>query len=131
MAGWGHGAKRVRKQEAAVAALLSEPSIEQAATVVGISSRTLKRWLADPAFRALYKQARQQVMDRATAGLLALCNRATEALGRNLNCGHPAVEVRAAVAILEQAIRTIELTDLAERVASLEEQTAEQTHPVE
>jgi hypothetical protein len=45
---------------------------------------------------------------------------AVDALARNLTCGTPAVEVGAARTVLDQAIKAIELIDLAERVEALE-----------
>jgi hypothetical protein len=40
----GHGEKFGRKMEAAVAALLTQRNIEEAAKAAGISARTLMRW---------------------------------------------------------------------------------------
>jgi hypothetical protein len=109
-----------RKQEAAIAALLSEATVEAAAAKAGISISTLKRWLAEPSFRRLYQQARAGLLERVVATLLRLSTSAIVALGRNLTCGKPSVEVRAAEAILTQATRGVELLDLAERVEQLE-----------
>ena len=50
---------------------------------------------------------------------------AVDALTRNLTCGIPAVEVGAAKSVLDQAIKAVELVDLAERIEALE-QAAEQ-----
>lgn len=41
----GHGSKFGRKKEEAIAALLSQRNIEEAARSVGIGSKTLLRWL--------------------------------------------------------------------------------------
>ena len=54
----GHGAKFSRKKEAAIAALLSQPSVEQAARVVGIGPQTLRRWMRDREFAGTYRRAR-------------------------------------------------------------------------
>ena len=48
---------QTRKQEQAIAALLTETTIEAAATVCGVSLRTLKRWLADDGFQREYRAA--------------------------------------------------------------------------
>ena len=45
----GHGAKFGRKQEEAIAALLSHRSIEDAAQAINVAPRTLLRWLQVPA----------------------------------------------------------------------------------
>ena len=114
------GGKRRRSEDAAIAALLSEPTIGGAAMVVGVSESTLLRWLQEPAFKAQYRAARRQVVEAAIGRLQSATTKAVDALERNLSCGTPAVEVGAAKAILDQAIKGIELVDLAERIEQLE-----------
>ena len=63
----GHGAKFGRKKEEAIAALLTQPSIEQAARVAGVGPKTLLRWLKLPEFQAAYREAR-----RAGSGFAAV-----------------------------------------------------------
>jgi hypothetical protein len=116
----GHGEKQSRKQEQAIAALLSEPSVEAAAAKAGVGVSTLKRWLVEPGFRHLYQHARTGLLERVVATLLRLSTSAVVALARNLTCGKPSVEVRAAEVILTQGNRGVELLDLAERVVELE-----------
>jgi hypothetical protein len=50
----GHGAKFGRKKEEAIAALLSQRSVEDAARVAKIGANTLLRWLQLPEFRDAY-----------------------------------------------------------------------------
>ncbi len=51
------GAKQNRKREVAIAALLSRPTIEEAAQLAGIGEKTLRRWLRDDAdFKAAYRE---------------------------------------------------------------------------
>jgi hypothetical protein len=61
----GHGEKKGRKAELAIAALLAEPTVEAAAARAGVSAGTLKNWLADPAFRRAYRRARREVVEGA------------------------------------------------------------------
>ena len=65
----GPGQKLARKQEAAIAALLSQRTVEDAARVAGIGTRTLFRWLELSEFREAYLQARRQAFGQATARL--------------------------------------------------------------
>jgi hypothetical protein len=65
----GHGAKFGRKKEEAIAALLSQRNMEEAARVVGISAKTLSRWLKLPEFREAYRQARGEAINQSTARL--------------------------------------------------------------
>lgn len=53
------------KREAAVSALLSEPTIGAAAAKVGICERTLLRWLQDAAFREAYHAAQKRLVEAA------------------------------------------------------------------
>ena len=113
-------------QEKAVLALLTNPTIRDAARAAGVGEATLYRWLQIPEFRDAYRAARRQVVSHATARLQNAATLAVAALERNLECGNPATEVRAAVAILEHSIRAIEIEDLAARVEALERLSADE-----
>jgi transposase-like protein len=117
----GHGGKRPRQAEAAIAALLTEPTVEAAAQRVGINESTLLRWLKEPEFGNEYRTARRLVVEGAVGRLQQTATQAVDALAWNLQCGIPAVEVGAAKAVLDQALKAVELMDLVERVAALEQ----------
>jgi hypothetical protein len=121
----GHGEKRSRREDAAVAALLACSTIDQAAEQAGIAGSTLRGWLRDPAFQERYRAARRQVVEHAVATLQQAASDAVAALRRNLECGLPASEISAAKAILDQAFRGAELLDLAERIERLEQPDAD------
>ncbi len=55
----GHGQKFGRKKEEAIAALLSQRNLEEAARVAGVGTKTLLRWLEIPEFQAAYREARR------------------------------------------------------------------------
>jgi hypothetical protein len=114
-----------RKWEAAVAALLECATLEQAAVQTRVSLRTLKGWLKEPAFLDLFRKARRQVVENAVTRLQQLTLQATLALHRNLSCGIAGVEVRAATVVFEHAARGLEVFDLADKLAQLEQQFAE------
>src|SRR5258707_5370534 len=63
----GHGSKFPRKKEQAIAALLSQRTIEGAARVAGIGVKTLKRWLKNPEFQEEYRKARREVVHQTIA----------------------------------------------------------------
>src|SRR5262245_20799751 len=119
------GTKLNHRQEAAVAALLSEKTLAEAALNVGVSERTLGNWLKDPAFQALYAQARLGVLERTTARLLAAQGKAVEALERNVACGQPAPENRAAELLLTHGRAGVEQLDLARQLAELRREIEE------
>jgi hypothetical protein len=116
----GHGQKLTRKQEAVIGALLTEPSHAAAAAKAGVGEATLHRWLRLPEFQAHYRQARRRVVEAAVGRLQQGAYRAVEALERNLACGQPAGEIRAALGILDHAVKAVEFLDLVERVEELE-----------
>ena len=65
----GHGAKFGRKQEEAIAALLSHRSIDDAAQAIHVAPRTLLRWLQLPEFGAAYRKARRAAVSQSAARL--------------------------------------------------------------
>ena len=119
-----------RRQEQAIAALLAQPTIAEAAKSIGVGESTLRRWLGEPAFREAYRTARRQAVEVAIGTLQQAGAEAVTTLRRNMSeTTPPAVQVRAAVAILEHAARGVELLDLAERVAALEESARQEHEP--
>ena len=117
-----------RPQEAAILALLSEPSIAAAADKAGVSERTLHRWLKEePRFMAEYRRARREAFAQA----IGLTQRsATAAVGTLLRVMHDtkatwSSRVSAATQVLRFAREAIELDDLAARVETLEGRAAE------
>src|SRR5262249_48474001 len=121
----GHGEKLTRRQEAAIAALIDAPTVAAAAAQARIGERTLRRWLALPNFKALYRQTRRELVEGAIGRIQAATVAAVDALTRNLTCGRPGDEIRAAAALLARAVRGIELLDLDGRLSDLERKTAE------
>jgi|SRR5580658_6045139 hypothetical protein len=63
----GHGTKFGRKKEQAIAALITQRTLEEAAKVAGISTSTLKRWMKLPEFKAAYHAARGEVLSQTDA----------------------------------------------------------------
>ncbi len=124
MDGRGHGEKLTRTMERAIARLLTCRTIGEAATAAKMSEKTLRNWLKLPDFQAAYRCARRQVVEQVITQLQRSTDVAVNALQRNLKCGHAGTEVRAALGILDQSIKAIELMDLEQRVAELEQAAA-------
>ena len=121
----GHGEKLERKQELAIVALLREPTVGETAKATGISEITLWRWMQQPEFTERYRAARRQVLEQAIAQLQQASGEAVETLRRNLTCTVASVEVRAALAIIDQAVKGAEVLDLETRIAVLEATASE------
>src|SRR5580700_3035501 len=65
----GHGSKFSRKKEEAIAALLTQRNVEEAARIANIGTRTLLRWMKIPEFDAAYLEARRAAVSQANARL--------------------------------------------------------------
>jgi len=118
----GHGAKFSRKMEEAVAALLTQRNLEEAARSVGIGAATLLRWQKLPEFQTAYRQARRDAYSQSIARLQQGTSAAATTLLKTMIDGTtPAsVKVRAAEAIFNHASKAIEIEDIEARVAALE-----------
>lgn len=98
--------KLTGKQQAAIAALLTEPTYARAATAAGITEGTLYRWLHQPAFRAAFRQARRELVEAGVGRLQAATPHAIEALVAVARHGRrDGDRVRAANALLDHAFR--------------------------
>jgi transposase-like protein len=126
----GHGEKFGRKKEEAIAALLSQRNIEEAAKASGIGANTLLRWLKMPEFQAAYREARRAAFGQSIARLQqGTAAAATTLLKTMIDANTPAsVKVRAAEAIFNHAAKAIEIEDIEARVSELE-RAAEASKP--
>ena len=118
----GHGAKFDRKQEEAIAALLTQRNIEEAARVAGVAGTTLVRWLQIPEFQEAYREARRAAFSQSIARLQQASSAAVSVLVKIMvdPDAPTSCRVRAADVVLERASKAIELEDLDQRIAELE-----------
>ena len=117
----GHGEKLGRKQEEAIAALLSQRNIEEAARTAGVGTRTLIRWLKLPEFGKEYRKARREAVHQSVARLQqATGAAATIVLKLMTDPNVPAaVKLRAAECVFDRAFKGVELEDIEARVSDL------------
>jgi hypothetical protein len=109
------------KQQKAIEALLSAPSIRQAAAATGLGEKSIRRWLQLPEFSRAYEQARHQVFANALTDLRVATHDAVEALRTAVREETGALRIRAATAVLELSIRSAETLDLEARLERLEQ----------
>jgi hypothetical protein len=108
----GHGQKLTAKQEALIAALLTEPTYAAAAAKAGISEGTLYSWLHRPDFRAAYRRARRELLEAAIGRLQSASGEAVDALLAVIRSARrDGDRVRAALAILDHAGRGLAEAD--------------------
>ena len=119
----GHGQKFTRKKEEAIAALLSQRSVEDAARVIGVATMTLTRWLRIPEFQAAYRAARREVFFQSVSRLQQASSAAVSTLMKVMVDGNApaASRVRAAHCVLDHAANGMELEDLHARLEQLEQ----------
>ncbi|MFH1746959.1 MAG: hypothetical protein ABIG44_07935 [Planctomycetota bacterium] len=109
----GHGQKLTHKQEALIAALLTEPTYAAAAAKAGVSRSTLYRRLKTSAFRSAYRRARRELVEAAVGRIQASTGEAAEALVNVIRQGRrDGDRVRAATVLLDQAHRGLASADL-------------------
>ena len=123
----GHGTKFGRLKEDAIAALLVQRNVEDAARAVGVSTNTLLRWLRLPEFDDAYRKARRETFAQSVARLQQASGAAVSTLLKVMLDPHtpPATKVRAADSVLDHAAKAIELEDTEVRIAELERTAAQ------
>ena len=118
----GHGAKFGRKKEEAIAALLTQPSLEAAARSIGIAVKTLSTWLKVPEFHKSYLEARREVVSQANARMQQNSGFAASTLLKVMvSQDVPAsVRIRAALSVMQLSQKSLQDEDLEIRLADLE-----------
>ncbi len=111
------------KQEAAIIALLSQPTIKQAAEQAQVGERTLHTWLKDDqTFLAAYRDARRQSFSHAVSMSQQYSSLAVNTVGKIMvdPAAQTSSKVAAASAVLRFGRESMELDDLAVRLEALE-----------
>lgn len=110
-----------RKQEKVMLDLLNGSTVTDASKTNKVSETTIYNWLQDETFKTAYRKLRRESVENSLAQIQQATTEAVETLRRNLTCENPSVEVRTAQIILDNAVKAVELTDLAERIEKLEQ----------
>ena len=117
----GHGSKFGRRKEAAIAALISTRTTEEAAKQAGISVRTLIRWMKNPGFREEWLAIRRDSVSQATARLQKAAGSAAYILTKALvDPTVPPAILKAAQCVLEMALKGLHAEDFDIRLTKLE-----------
>jgi transposase-like protein len=113
---------QTRKMDAAVAALLSERTVADAAAKCGISRRTMQAWLKHEGFRQQYDAAKKELLDGAINRLRTIGCDASRALERVLSNEKtpPAATVSASKTVLELLMKNREVEEIERRISALE-----------
>ena len=115
------GGDRHRADAALVAAIASGATVADAASLAGVSERTVRRRLSNPAFCGELSRARSAMLE-STIGILADASTEAARTLRGLLAANvaPNVRLRAAMAVIDLTRELTEERDLEERVTRLE-----------
>jgi hypothetical protein len=116
----GHGSQITRKQETAIAALLTQSTAEGAAKKAKVAYRTLKRWLSDATFTAAYRLERRRLVEHSVARMQQATVYAVTELLVLLKDGSEATRLAAAKTLLEHSRDAVEVAEVMQRLEALE-----------
>lgn len=117
-----HGAKLSRKRHQAIAALIEQPTVKSAAQVAGIGEATLIRWMKDDTFKISYRDAKRRIVDLAITKLQRASDDAVQTLLAIMIDADspPTTRVTCAKAILDMAVKAVEMDDVVSRIEAIE-----------
>jgi hypothetical protein len=95
------------RQDRAIAALLTEPSVKAAARAVGVGESSLRRWLSDPTFREALMAARVRALGATMVMLQGLGETAVATLREVMGdkTAHPGSRVKAALGAIALIVK--------------------------
>jgi hypothetical protein len=110
--------------EALAVALAAGKPVAEAAKTAGVSEATAYRRRCDETFAARVRELRGAMVASAAGRLADGVAEAADVLRKLLASESEGIQLRAAVALLEQTVKVVELSDLQERVADMERRLA-------
>jgi molybdenum-dependent DNA-binding transcriptional regulator ModE len=108
-----------------VSALAAGHPYAEAASLAGVSYKTVWRRMQDPLFRAEVEEMKAQIVEQTSASLATLATKAIATLEPLMNDGEPWMRQKTALAVVELSIRYREAALLDERISALEERARE------
>lgn len=108
------------KQLKTIETLLTNGSVDSAATAAGVSRNSIYKWFKDETFVSELRKAEAEALTSLSRSLVGLGDKATEALRAALDDIKPSVRLRAAEIVLGNLLRLRELVDIESRLTALE-----------
>jgi hypothetical protein len=108
------------RQQKLIVELIRRPTIGSACRAAGIDVKQCYRWRQQPEFAAALAQARDEALADGLGEIKADVRPAGRTLRRCLKSSEDANRIRSAKAILDVAMKSVELLDLLKRVEALE-----------
>lgn len=111
-----------RRQHAVLPHLVCTASLEEGCRRAGVSKTTIYKWLKNSDFQAELKRLRQALvadaLERLKTGLTLAVNKLLELLQAE---GQVSIQFRAAHALVDHGLKAVEMQDLEQRIATLEQ----------
>lgn len=110
------------KQELALCAVISHPTLQDAAAAAGISETTLWRYKQDPEFSRRLREARREAVDHAVLRLQRNCSNDAVTVLHELMLKEDAPassRITAARIVLDYSMRAVEIDELRRQVEEL------------
>ncbi len=112
--------KLKNRQLKAIPILLGSDTVEGAAKKAGINPKTIYTWMEQKEFRQAVSEARNKLFDEAMHKLTNSCMKAVLTLEKLLDAQSEAVRRNAANDILGHVLKYRELTELEDRLETVE-----------
>ena len=115
--------KLTAKQVKGLEALLDGASVQTAAERAGVNRKTLGRWLTETLFWKTYQLNSRHALELAARRLTGKLDMAVDMLASVMEDDEapPGVRLRAAQQVIEGSLKLLDVTDIQERLAALEE----------
>ena len=115
--------KLTAKQVKGLEALLDGASVQTAAERAGVNRKTLGRWLTEPLFWKTYQLNSRHALELAARRITGKLDMAVDMLASVMEDDEapPGVRLRAAQQVIEGSLKLLDVTDIQERLAALEE----------
>ena len=108
------------KQTKAIVAILQSRTIAEGCRKAKISRETFYTWLKESAFKAEFEGQGKEIIDFALHELKTASREAVEVLRGLLKSGQDGIRYKAATAIIENVLKSLELEGLNNRIEALE-----------
>jgi len=123
----GHGEKFSRLKEQAIVALLTYPTVREAAEAAHVGERTLQRWLSLPGFTRRFEESKSRILAGTVNKLLRNGEAAADALVKlaTSESTPAAARVRAAIAVIQLSLKWHSLSNIERQIAELQAAVAQ------
>ena len=112
---------RASTKERIMQALLSQPNAKKAAEAAGVTTRTVRAYLANKEFSDEYEARRKALVQDATDQLKKALSSAVDTVHEIMTKGANSEKLTACRTILEYCLKYTELYDIAARLDAVEE----------